>query len=170
MYFCEALEMAIELENESVRHYQEILKKLNNKFAKKALEFLIREEREHVKKIKRFNKLVMESKNFDIEKECTSDLKKRIHTFVKSAVDATFEKLDVVRNDIDVYKNAMDLERRKYHVYQDYFEREKDERVKKFLTFLMEEEKLHYELLLQSKKYLEDPSYYFEDAGGWIFS
>jgi hypothetical protein len=34
---------------------------------------------------------------------------------------------------------------------------------------IKKEGNLHYNLLATTKKYLEDPSYYFEDYGGWIF-
>lgn len=169
MYFCEALELAMDLEKESVEHYQEALQRINDKFAKKALEFLIKEEREHIDKIERFNKSLMGNEKFDVKNECASDLKQRISSFVKSTVDASLGRLGAVDSDIEVYEKAMEFEKRGYEVYKSYREKEEDERVKKFLEFLIGEEEQHYELLLQSKKYLEDPSYYFEDAGGWIF-
>ena len=44
-----------------------------------------------------------------------------------------------------------------------------DERLKRFFGWLAGEEIAHHKLLAESKKYLEDQSYYFEEAGGWIF-
>ncbi len=169
MYFCEALEIAMDFEKESVEHYKKALQKINDRFARKALEFLIKEESDHIDRIERFNKSLMENEKFDVENECASDLKQRIFSFVKSTIDTSLNRLEAVDSDIKLYEKAMELEKRGYELYKNYLEKEEDERVKKFLEFLIGEEKQHYELLLQSKKYLEDPSYYFEDEGGWIF-
>lgn len=168
--YCEALEVALDFEKEGMRHYKEALLKVEDKFAKKALEFLIKEEEEHIDKILRFNNFLLGSGEFDSEVECAIELPEKIHALIVDEVDRALEKLSSVGSDIEVYKSAMELEKRGFEMYAKNAEVESDERVRNFFNFLMEEEKMHYKLLQDSIRYLEDPSYYFEDAGGWIFA
>ena len=72
---------------------------------------------------------------------------------------------------MEIYDVALDMEKRGYSAYKNAsIDSKEDPRVQEFFKFLAEQEIVHYKLLQESKKYLEDSSYYFEDYGGWVFN
>ncbi len=171
IYYCEALESAMKFEKRSRDFYQNSVEKVDDQFAQKTLGFLAEEEQHHMDNIRKVNQeLIKESENFDFVAYCTSDLPERIEKHLKEVVDRRSKKVWPQMSDLEVYDLALDMEKAGYGVYQDYYDESEDEKTKQFLDFLINEEKIHYELLQSTKKYLEDHSYYFEDFGGWIFS
>lgn len=168
--FCEAIGTALRMEEEGKRFYQDALKRVNNQFARRTLEFLIKEEDRHIDKIIRFNEYLLGRGDFDIEAECSTDVPERLKALIDEAAVATIKNIEDSSSDVEVYEAAMEFERRGYQFYQEASRKEEDERLKRFFEFLVSEEIKHFQLLQNTKKYLEDPSYYFEDAGGWIFS
>jgi rubrerythrin len=168
--YCDALRMAYEFEREGMKHYRDASERVHDEFAKRALVFLAEEEERHLEKIDRFNAFLLGRGSFDLETECSIDSASRIHDFVSGIVRKSTLSPAELESDLAVYEEAMEVERQGYIMYRKAAETETDERVKTFLTFLMDEETRHYDLLMNTRRYLEDPSYYFEDAGGWIFS
>jgi len=166
--FCDAIQFAIEYEKQSQCFYQDALLKVKNRFAKQALEFLIAEEQTHIDKIIAFNQHLLGKAEFDLEKECVTGLPERTKQFLINFTHKEEEVTDA-SNDIDIYKVAQDTEKKGYELYESVEKSTQDSRLKQFFAFLAAEEKNHYQLLEYSIKYLEDPSYYFEEAGGWIF-
>lgn len=168
-YYCKALKVALEFESEGLSFYRDSIDKTNDPFARKALNFLVKEEEKHIDKIIRFNNYLLGKEEFDLNAECNSKVSERMHKLVSFVVNEPLEKITESSSDIDVYESAMELEKRGYELYEKFSREEKDKRVRQFFSFLVDEEAKHYNLLQNSKRYLEDQSYYFEDAGGWIF-
>jgi rubrerythrin len=167
--YCEALAAAIEMEKRGRELYIEALKKVRDPFAKKALEFLIAEEDKHIDKILRFNDYLLGRGNFDLESECEPLIDSRIEDFVSKTVEKGLKDLSSARTDIEIYEAAMNFEKEGYDAYTKMAAEEGDSRLKRFFDFLKEEEIRHFALLQNTLRYLQDPSYYFEDLGGWIF-
>jgi rubrerythrin len=170
IYYCEALESAMEFEERSKKFYHDSVGKVEHELAKKTLEFLAKEEQHHIEKIKKINdELIKESQNFDFAAYCTTDLPERVDKHLKKLLGERTDKVKAQISDIEVYDLALDMEKAGYGVYKDYYRESRDEQTKRFLDFLIKEEKIHYDLISSTKRYLEDHSYYFEDFGGWIF-
>lgn len=166
--FCDAIQFAIEYEKQSQCFYKDALLKVKNSFAQKALQFLINEEQTHIDKILAFNAHLLGEGGFDLEKECITGLPERTKQFLTNFTHKE-EQISQAATDIDIYKVALETEKKGFELYESVFKSTNEERLKKFFAFLAEEEKLHYRLIDYTLKYLEDPSYYFEEAGGWIF-
>lgn len=168
--YCEALKFAIEFEHRSEDFYRGATGKVKNAFAKKALEFLAADEVVHAKKIEEFNTALINRRDFDLNAECRSDLPQRLDKFLDQVIKKERKEIKMDATDIDVYSVALDMEKTGYNAYKSAYNKEdEDPRVKQFFKFLADQEIIHYNLLAASKKYLEDPSYYFEEYGGWIF-
>lgn len=168
--YCEAIRFAIELEQKSADFYGRAAEKTSNSFAKKALEFLAADEMTHIKKIEDFNAALINNQDFDFEAECKNDLPERLEKFLGQLVKKESEHISKSVTDIDVYNTAMEREKEGYAAYTGAYQNEsEDPRVKEFFKFLAGQETIHYNMLASSKKYLEDPSAYFEEYGGWIF-
>ncbi len=169
-YYCEALKAAKEFEERGEKFYRDSIPKVNDEFAKKTLEFLADEERHHIEKIKRFNDaFCMESEDFDLDACCKTKLPERIEDYLKEPIQKRECKIKPQMTDIEIYDMALDLEKAGYSIYEEFHKQSDDEKIRKCFEFLIKEEGLHYDFLTATKKYFEDPSYYFEDYGGWIF-
>ncbi len=169
--YCDALRFAIEFEKKSEDFYLMAKNRVNDEFAKKALDFIAADEEKHAKKIQAFNKALVKDIDFDLESECTSDLPDQLNDFVDKTIVKEEGKIEADANDIAIYDVALDMEKRGYDAYKNTsLDDDEDIRVKIFFKFLADQEIVHYNLLKESKKYLQDSSYYFEDYGGWIFN
>lgn len=169
-FYCEALLKALELEEQGKKFYEEALVKVKDPFARKALEFLVEEEKRHIEKILKFNDYLFGRSDFDFEVECKVQVGRRLKELIETHVtERVLKKLDEAKSDLEVYKIAMEFEKRGYDFYKSSEEKEEDDRIKKFFKFLQEEEVKHYSLLQETVRYLSEPDYYFEDFGGWIF-
>jgi len=167
--YCDALRFAIEFEKKGQKFYLDAVQKVADPFSRKTLEFLADEEVSHIEKIEKFNEALLGTGDFDIAKECQSNLSQRVKEYMVSVVSEKEAKVSPQSTEIEVYDLALEMEKSSYDIYKDALESNSDEQLKRFFEFLMKEEQIHYDLLAASKKYLEDPSYYFEEFGGWIF-
>lgn len=170
-FYCEVIAEAMEIEEQGRKMYEEAFKKVKDPFARKALEFLIKEEETHLDKILRFNEYLFGRGEFDFEKECAAGVSEDLRKLVEEHVTSeAMKKIEDAQTDIDVYEVALDFEKRGYEFYKNAEKNETDERIRRFLKFLEEEEVRHYELIQETIRYLKEPDYYFEDFGGWIFA
>lgn len=167
--YCDALRFALEYEHKGEQYYREAALSAQNEMAQKALVFLADEEVEHIRKIEEFNASLLDQTDFDLDRECTISLPERVDAFVAAAKKFPKPAESPTLTDLAVYELAMATEKQGFEMYAAAKEELGDERLKRFFGFLADEEVAHHGLLAASKKYLEDPSYYFEEAGGWIF-
>jgi len=167
--YCEALRTAIEFELNGETFYRQLIDRVTDPFAKKVLVFLADEEVEHIRKIEAFNDSLLGKGEFDLETECSLELTDRIKTMVEERMRNADKGVTPDSNDIDIYEVAMLMETKSHELYEQALAEVEDERVETFFRFMLYEEKEHYDLLAYSKRYLEDPAYYFEEYGGWIF-
>jgi rubrerythrin len=168
--YCDALRFALEFEKKGEKFYRQSVDRAINDQAKKTLQFLADEEIKHSQKIEEFNQALLNNHSFDIEKECSSELSERLHSFIDQYVKNKTKEIGELSTDLEIYQSAMDMEKYGHDMYKSALKSSSETKIKKFFQFLVDEETLHYQLLAASKKYLEDPSYYFEESGGWIFS
>ncbi len=169
-YYCEAFKVAREFEQRSEKLYRDLIPKVKDRFAQKTLTFLADEEHHHIKKIDEINEaLTTKSKDFSLVAQCQTELPGRIEKHLNEIIKNKADKMRAQMSDIEIYDTAIDMEKAGYGIYKEHYRQSNDEKTKKFMEFLIQEESVHYDILASTKKYLEDPSYYFEDYGGWIF-
>jgi rubrerythrin len=169
MHYHDALKSAIDFEMKGEEFYLAAVGRTADAFTKNTLQFLANEELRHIEKIEKFSQSLLEQTDFDLEKETESDLPLRAKEYVDRVLHEKAKEISAQSSDIEIYDLALDVENSGYIMYKNAFESNSHENLKKFFRFLMQEEKIHADLLSSSKKYLADPSYYFEAFGGWIF-
>lgn len=170
--YCDALRAALEMEEAGAKLYRDSIEKVTSPLAKRVLEFLADEEQEHIRKIEDFNASLLGKGEFDIAAECAISVTSRIPELIKDYTNAEATKVTPESLDLDIYDMALDMEKTGYHAYEKFLaeaEAANDELLERFFEFMVAEEEEHFDLLQASKKYLEDPAYYFLDYGGWIF-
>ena len=168
--YCDALRFAIDYEKRGEEYYRKSGAKASDPLAKKTLFFLADEEVDHIRKIEQFNDHLLGTAEFDLDRECALSLPEKVQTFIEDAKKGDKAKQESQLTDIEVYDEAMTHEKQGFEMYANVRESSSDTRLKQFFGFLADEEIVHHKLLAASKKYLDDPSYYFEEDGGWIFS
>lgn len=167
--YCDALRFAVDYERKGEEYYRQASEKTRDKLARKALVFLADEEKEHIRKIEDFNSSLLGLTAFDMDTECALGLPDRVREFIDDAKGQSKTDEEVELTDLAVYDLAMATEKQGFEMYASVRDSTGDQRLKRFFGFLADEEIVHHKLLAASKKYLEDQSYYFEEAGGWIF-
>ncbi len=167
--YCDALRFAYEYEQKGEKHYREAAQQAKDRFARQALTFLADEEVEHIRKISAFNDSLIGAGTFDLDLECKLALPDRVKEFLDSSRQTGHISDEREWSDSEVYDVAMGNEKQGFEMYAKVEEGTQDPKLKQFFAFLAAEEKVHYGLLVASKKYLEEPSYYFEEGGGWLF-
>lgn len=168
--YCDALKVALEFENKGERMYRQAATQAKNDFTRRALEFLADEEIGHVVKIQDFNEAMLAGGQADVDRFCTQELPDRVRAFLDDFTSREATKMAAAEDAHRVYDEAMAMEREGYRMYEEARESSKDEQLRRFFEFMVAEEGIHYRMLEAAKKYLQDPSYYFEDYGGWIFA
>lgn len=167
--YCDALRFAIDMEHKGEEFYRHAAATVEDKLAKRALQFLAAEEVEHIRKIEEFNTYLLGRETFDLDKECSSQLNGRISAFIRGNMAEKAAGVTPRAKDVEVYGAALEIEKEGYDMYSSVKLPPDDERLQRFFSFLAGEEIQHYNLLAATKKYLEEPSYYFEEYGGWVF-
>jgi len=158
----EALRGALEMEEKGQKFYREAVEKSRNDVAKKTFEFLANDELLHIETIKNFYKTMKEKGDFpSIE---LSDIKderfKDFSIFLKS-ISSLKEKIKSDDDERGALKFAMEFENNGYKYYEDTLKKTKDEKLIKFLKFLLDEESHHYDLLKNTYSYINDTHNWF---------
>lgn len=167
--YCDALRFAIDFENKGEQFYRQGIEAVVDATAKRALRFLADEELGHISKIEEFNNSLLGKSSFDLQSECRTELPGRIKAFVKEYISDKTKEITAGSQDIQIYEVALDIEKRGYDMYKSVHAGNENTDLRRFFEFMAAEEIQHYNLLASTKKYLEDPSAYFEDYGGWVF-
>ncbi len=166
-----AAKNAIQLEKKGYDIYRNGAAKTSNVLGKYTLEMIAKKELDHIKAIEEFMEGIA-GHPAALDK-ATSDInpKEKID-YVKPIMDKLAGQLKTkVSPDPDlraVYETALSLETDSFNLYKKLSSDAGEPKVKKFFEFLMGEENLHYELLQDTLKYLDDPAEWFKEQERWI--
>ena len=119
------------MEKKGHKFYKEGAEKIKNSLGRKMLNRLAEDELIHIKRIK------------DQMDEAVDDLS------------------EVGVDDEEIINVALELESHAKLYYLEAAKKSKNEKVKHFYEMLAKEEKNHYDLLVNTNKYLENPSLFF---------
>jgi rubrerythrin len=150
------IDFALEFEKKGVLLYLDFALKEANPLSKNLFYTLAKQEIEHAEKIEKFYSGLLvgelpEGKNIDSVEE---DMKSFFKTLEKSNLSK--------ESNIDVYKAAIELERKGYETYKKFYYDSNNEAEKKLLQFLLNEEKKHLESIVNVYSYLTGTSDWFE--------
>ena len=163
----EALAAAIEMEKQGQTFYKTTAGKTKDKMTKSVFEFLSNEELKHIDAIKVFYDAEMAGEDIDFG-SIISDSK---NVAAKKAIGKLFRGLDqkapVDKPDLEAYKFARDFEKNGERFYRQALDKSTDPEVKKLFSFLVEEEKRHFQMIDDSLAFLEDPAEWFHRREKW---
>jgi len=146
------LDLAIKTEKDGIDFYTNAAEETDDELGKKMFLSFIEDEKRHLE--------ILEKISCE-EYVCIEDIedyspKENLKTVFSEMPDDVKKKSLNVRSDLEALNLALDMERLGYDQYIKASKGTDDEEHKKIYKKLAEEEKEHYELLLETKSYLED--------------
>ncbi len=149
-------EFALGFEKEGTSFYLDLASGTDNPLSKTLFYTLARQEIDHAERIEKFYSGVFSGNVLDVSE------RNLVEKEVKSFFDQFKAKRIPAENNLDIYKNAMDLEKKGYAAYSKFYNESKDENEKVFLKFLMKEEKNHLDSISNVYSYLSGTSDWLE--------
>lgn len=157
----EPLKIALKLELEGKRLFEEAAQNTSSKLAKQTFEFLAKEENRHIKKIEDFYKSLELSGGKDIPDIEDSKAEDKFEEFNKmlEVIKDEFKSTDT---DVEAYKLALKFE----NGAEEFYEKKKNETIDKgiikFYQWLFEEESMHSRLIKSCLQFVENPTEWFQ--------
>jgi len=154
---------SLNMEKKGHKFYKEGAAKIKNSLGKKMLNRLADDELIHIKRIRE----IYDSLKADRMSEITIDEPEtesfdQIFSRMKEQIDEAVDDLSEVGvDDEEIINVALELESHARFYYEEAANKANDEKVKVFYEILAKEEKSHYDLLVNTNKYMENPSLFF---------
>ena len=163
----EALLAAIEMEKKGYDFFIKSAANAKDSLAREVFGFLAAQELNHIKAIERFNEEYLSGKSTDADAVIESLKAGR----PKSAIEQLFKEITrstpVEGTDLDVYRFAMDFERKGQELYRKAEASATDPDAKKLYGFLVGEEQKHFKIVESCHLYFENPEEFFHQREGW---
>lgn len=168
----EALQIALQMEEDGRKLYQDAAARVTNPLAKRTLSWLADWELEHISLIKQFYTNLKNAGHWgEVRKalEGQEMPKQAYRTIFREAREKLDELVSVDSEAVEAYRLARDFENKAVAFYTKQLERvtEGDGRV--FYEFMLQQEKEHYDILDRSFRYLENPALWHAEDEGWMF-
>ncbi|MFH2027635.1 MAG: ferritin family protein [Nanoarchaeota archaeon] len=156
----EEFQQALDFEEKGQQIYREAAKKSKNPIVMKTFDYLADQEQNHIREIKDYLKK---------EKiEFKGEGKKGVQNFFSITVNEFKEKTKLSKDDIKAHETALELERNAYDFYKKLHGNVKDGTLKKFFSFLMEQENAHYEFVQKTYDFIKNPEAFYSEEEGWM--
>ena len=154
---------ALEMEKKGHAFYKEGALRINNSLGRRMLTRLAEDELLHMKRIREIYDSISLGSTAEIKPpEFQTEKFETIFKRMKEQMEEAVEDLSEVGVDDDeIIYVALELESHAKFYYSEAAEKTDDERVRKFYEMLAVEENQHYDLLVNTKKYMENPSLFF---------
>ncbi len=157
------LSESLEMEKKGHKFYKEGAEKIKNSLGRKMLTRLAEDELIHIRRIKEIYDSLKSGKMSEVAIE-EKPIEKFDEIFgrMKEQMEEALEDLSEVGvDDEEIINVALELESHAKFYYQEAAKKAKDEKVKHFCELLAKEEQNHYDLLVNTNKYLDNPSLFF---------
>jgi rubrerythrin len=132
----------------------------NEPLARATFEFLANEELKHIRIIKEYSESIAGVRAWDpssLEETTLSDAGSSIHGIFERFA-AQFEAAGTAEDErLEVYRVAMDMERRGFDFYSRAADKASDERARTLYRFLAGEEQRHFRIIQDTHDFLEQP-------------
>ncbi len=147
--------------------YNQYAATVKNEMAKKVFVHLANEELAHITDIQKF----LESENYggiDVEEMTGGSSLEDTKSFFGKLVSELREQVSPSDDDNRSRDVAMQLEKNGYEYYRKGAEKTGNEKLKKFLTWLMEQEQAHYMFIRNAFEYMNNPESWYAGEEGWL--
>lgn len=166
----EIFDYALRLEKDGYDFYCEASKKVVNPMGKQMLEWLAREETEHIRKLTRaLHSLKSEGKLACSEEDLAGHDTVRFKTFFSQAREKVKSMVPAEADDLQALEMAMEMENKGYAFYRDSLKDVRDPDGRALLESLAHDESEHYDALQNTYTYLKTPDLWFAWEEGHMY-
>ena len=165
----ELLAKALEMEEKGHAFYVEMGKKCKNKITQDTFKFLADNELLHLAKIKEFYTALQNEESLpEIDWAQTGEQRhKELDLFGKN-IDQLKEKIKRDDQDKQACEFALRLEKDGYDYYAKILQQSSDQKIKRFMEFLLGEEQTHYDGIQKLYTYITDShNWYMYEEGSF---
>src|SRR3989338_7360449 len=155
-----ALQTALNFEEKGHHIYEGISTKTENPIVAKTFRYLASQELIHIEVIKEY----MEKERIELKGDKLKETKK----FFSMTVKEFKERAELSDDDLKAHETALELEQKSYDFYKTQSERTANKELKKFFSFLMEQENNHYELVQKAYGYIKNPVGFYTEEEKWL--
>ena len=161
----EPLGMALKLEREGRKFFEDCAANFESRLAKQTFKFLASEEAKHILRIEEFYENIEKTGETGLPELGGANTEERFASF-----DARLSRLrDEVKStatDVEAYRYALKFENGAELFYAECMNESDDENIKNFYKWLIEEEAMHSKVLEACLKFAEDPEEFFKNREG----
>ncbi len=163
----EALSAAIEMERKGYDFFTRFATDAKDSLAGEVFEFLAAEELNHIKAIERFKEEYLLRKSADADAVIESLKAGRPKAIIEKLFKGLSKATPVEGTDLDVYRFAMDFERKGQEFYRNAEASASDPNARKLYGFLVGEERKHFKIVESCLLYFDNPEEFFHQREGW---
>ena len=156
----EVLQKAKDMEQKGYNFYKDAAEKSNNKITKKTFAFLADSEILHIESINIFFGSLKDGGEFpdvDLHQEERGQSSK----IFSNEISQLGDKIKQSDDDVKACEFALEFEKSGYEYYEFMLKQATDDKLKKLLEFLIQEEKSHYESIMKVYDYIQDTGNWF---------
>ncbi len=157
----ETLHVALKLEEEGRTLFLQAASETKSKLAKQTFEFLAKEEDKHIENIKHFYDTLVDSDISQLPDLEDSNADEKLEAF-NLKLEALREEFEPTMTDIEAYKLALKFENGAEEFYTKQLANAVDPKIRKFYSWLEEEETMHSRLINSCLKFVENPTEWFQ--------
>jgi len=162
--------LAVALENEirGRELYTQYANTVGSGLAKTVFVHLANEELSHIEDIKEFLKSLPLGINLDVEKMTRTISLRKTQEFFGKLVDDLLEQIKPTDDDNKSRDVAMAIEKASYEYYRKGAEATRNQKLRKFFKWLMEQEQSHFMLIRNAFEYANNPETWFREQEHWL--
>ena len=155
----EVYQFAIEFEQETREYYEQCAQETDNQHLEQIFNDLAAKEKEHEEVVRK----LAEGEEVEIKEQILSRAK---DTFTKMAKEVELGEDEQLssKEQVDIYKKAMALEKRSYEFYEKKAKEVDNQEVKDVLERLAKEERNHEEIMHNIVVMVDRPNTWLDDA------
>jgi rubrerythrin len=162
-----ALSAAIEMEKRGYDFFKRSAAEAKDSLAKEVFDFLAAEELNHIRAIEKFNKEYLAGGSSDADAAIEELKAGKPKTAIARLFEGLKDKTPVKGTELEVYRFAMDFEKKGEAFYRKAEESAADPNSKKLYGFLVGEERNHFKIVEACLNYFENPEEFFHQRERW---
>ncbi len=151
------LDLAIKQESDGIKFYSEAADQCKNHLGKAMFKSFVEDEKEHLHRLMNLKNAEASSFKKSIASDGkTEGVKDRLLSLLSEMRHKLDSGMESEADDIEALKVAMDIEKKGHTLYSDVAKECDDPDEKELYKFLAKEEILHYEILKNTYKFLDN--------------
>ncbi|MCB2229209.1 ferritin family protein [bacterium] len=158
----EPLKIALRLEHEGRKFFQEAAQRCEGKLPRQTFEFLAAEEDKHIEHIEQFYKSLVDSPDAVAPRTDDSATDDRFSALHKR-LDKLKSSITADASDLEAYQTALQFENGAEEFYAEQAEKATKPAIRDFYLWLIREEERHARLLESCVKFVKDPASFFQE-------